>query len=499
MSIGSAITNAIRNRIRHTASWFMGREVDIFVNSSPGSGEDPLTMPVEEIWKNEPNLRTVIDFRARNIAHLGFHLFEEKDGERIRDRKSPVAKVMSRPNRFMTGYELFYDLVATLDLHGKAYWWIKPGDNGHEIFPFPASWVTETYSDPWTVAQYAVGPPGGQANIVVSAGQIVPFTGWSPSPGMDASPVEALRMVLAEQHHSRQHRLQLWKRGPRAGAYVSRSENAPPWSSADRARFNAMLTELQGDGSRAGGVPILEDGMEMRRLGFSSADEQWYESAKLSLEICARIYQINPTMVGVLDNANYSNVKEFSRAMYTNTLGPAIRQITDRVNAFVIPLIGGVEGQFGEFNIEEKLRGSFEEQAEVMTKAIGGPWMLVNEGRKLRNLPPIDSGDLLRTPLNVLIGGQSSPADGGEVPGKALEIAVRHADRIRRIIPSKGYDRPRFDRELADDLAKEGLGDMAEPLNEIIFSALAGEDSPETTAVGHALKEALDAHQKSHR
>lgn len=420
MSIGSAITAAIRNRIRHMVGWFEGRPVDIYVNS-PSSDGDPLTLPVEKIWEREPNLRAVVDFRARNIAQLGLHFFRDDNGQRERDRTSQAARTFSRPNRFMTGYELIYDLVATLDLHGKAYWWVRPGESGPEIFPFPATWVTPVASDPWTVEYYAIAPPGQQRSVVVKPEQIVPFTGWVPVPGMDPSPVESLRLVLAEQHHSRQHRLQLWKRGPRAGAYVSRPKDAPAWDGNARARFYSMLTDIQGDGSRAGGVPLLEDGMEMRRVGFTSADEQWYESAKLSLETCARAYQVNPTMVGVLDNANYSNVKEFSRALYTNTLGPLIRYLADRINVFVLPLLDSPDGLFAEFNIEEKLRGSFEEQAAVMTTAIGGPWMTRNEGRKLRNLPPVEGGDQLITPLNVLEGGQTSPRDGGPPPGQGAE------------------------------------------------------------------------------
>ena len=75
-----------------------------------------------------------------------------------------------------------------------------------------------------------------------------------------------------------------------------------------------MLEAFTGDtGSRAGGMPLLEDGMDVKRVGFSSADEQWAESQKLSLATVAQVYHVNPTMIGLLDNANYSNVREFRR------------------------------------------------------------------------------------------------------------------------------------------------------------------------------------------
>ena len=175
-----------------------------------------------------------------------------------------------------------------------------------------------------------------------------------------------------------------------------------------------MFDAFTGDkGPRAGGVPILEDGMTIERTSFNSADEQWAESVKISLETVAQVYRINPTMVGVLDAANYSNMREFNRSLYTNSLGPDIKMIEDRLNAFVLPLLGADEGAFVKFNVEAKLRGSFEEQTAVMSTAVGGPWMTRNEARRLQDMPAIgDAGDALITPLNVIVGGQASPQDG---------------------------------------------------------------------------------------
>lgn len=177
-----------------------------------------------------------------------------------------------------------------------------------------------------------------------------------------------------------------------------------------------MFEAFTGDrGERAGGVPLLEDGMEVRATSFKSADEQWAESVKLSLETVAQVYRINPTMVGVLDAANYSNVREFNRSLYTNSLGPDIKMIEDRIDTFVLPKLGAGPDTFVKFNVESKLRGSFEEQAEVMSTSVGAPWMTRNEARRLQDLPSLDGGDELITPLNVLEGGQASPRDGGEV------------------------------------------------------------------------------------
>src|SRR5690606_29046753 len=117
--------------------------------------------------------------------------------------------------------------------------------------------------------------------------------------GRRATRVESLRLVLMEQASARKHRAQVWQRNGRVGSYVPRPPDAGRWQDADRSRFMAMLEAFTGNrGPRAGGMPLLEDGMEIKRVGFSSADEQWSESVKLSMETVAQVYHVNATMVG---------------------------------------------------------------------------------------------------------------------------------------------------------------------------------------------------------
>src|SRR5690606_16141991 len=103
-------------------------------------------------------------------------------------------------------------------------------------------------------------------------------------------------------------------------------------------------------------------------------EEEWVEATKLALATVAQVYHINPTMVGLLDNANYSNVREFRKMLYGDTLGPDIVSIASIVNSRLLPMVEEPESNYSEFNIEEKLRGNFEEQVQSMSAAIGAPW-----------------------------------------------------------------------------------------------------------------------------
>lgn len=378
-----------------------------------------LGLTPEELYRTQPHLRIVLSFVARNIAHLGLHVFERKaDGDRQRLRDDPLALLLKYPNPNLTQFELLETLASDVGLYDVAYWWVHEDadrPSGWSIQPIPPAWVVEQRGgNAFAPAEYVVQSPSGERTPIPAADMLV-FHGWNPGrPKHGTSPVETLKQVLAEQVQAWSYREQVWQRGGRVGAYITRPKDAT-WSDAARERFAKDWKErwTGADGKKAGGTPILEDGMTLNRIGFSAREDEWVEVSKIALGTVAAVYHVNPVMVGVLDNANFSNTKEFRKMLYSETLGPTLARFEDRINAFLVPRIAPGRDVYAEFNIEEKLQGDFEEQAAILSTSTGAPWMTRNEARALRNLPAVDGGDQLVIPLNVLVGGQASPRDSG--------------------------------------------------------------------------------------
>ncbi|VXB25241.1 HK97 family phage portal protein [Arthrobacter sp. 9V] len=426
---------------------------------------------IEKMWESQPNLRTVVDFFARNISQLNLHLFERDGEETNRVRTGPVADVLGKPNESDTLTELLYALVGDWALYEDVYVVALPNlDGGKTVRVIPAAWVTPKYKNSFEVERYDVSQTDGGL-LKLLPDQVCRFKGWTPAnTKAGTSRVETLRLILEEQHHARVYRKQIWKKAGRFGGILTRPKDAPSWDNAARRRFDKMWMAFTGDGgSRAGDTPLLEDGMDYKRAGFAAKEDQFVESAKLSLETVAQVYHVNPTMIGMLDNANFANVREFRRGLYGDTLGPVLRMIEDRFNTFLLPMLGAPPNQYVEFNVEAKLRGSFEEQSNVVSTATGAPWQTRNEARKLFNLKPVDGGDELIVPLNVLVGGQASPQDGGPGAGQnSFEHVLRKfLERQGTVVAAKRasglenwWDIERWDRELTADLKAAGMNDQ---------------------------------------
>lgn len=446
---------------------------------------DPVKM-----WKTQPHFRTVVSFLARNVAQLGLHTFERVDeNDRRRDRETAVARTLQYVDGTMTRYDLIYALVGDLALFDRAYWLVVRNGNspsGWVIRRLPPNWVEPVYRNVWELKEYRVFGARGESYLTIPPDSILEFRGYDPATVNGVSPtVDSLWDTLEEQVEAAVYRSSIWKRGGRVSAVLERPVDAPDWSDSAREKFREdWYAKFTGRGSMAGGTPILEDGMTLRRIDFSAQEQQFVEASKLSLQTVAAAFHVNPTMIGQNEGATHSNVREFRKMLYGDTLGPLIEQIQARINSFLLPMMGVDNAQFyTEFNIEEKLQGNFEEQAMALQAGVGAPWMTRNEARALRNLPSVEGGDELITPLNVLIGGQASPQDSGSqnlAAAAALPFLLGMGAPPERVpleermkqLPAPGVKAPKRRLSAEEEYAKDVFQNHFSRQRRVIASAI---------------------------
>ena len=403
---------------------------------------DGVAQDYATVWRSQPQVRTVVSFLARNIAQLGLHTYRRKsDTDRERLTAHPLAQLLSKPNPRTTRYRLIDSLVNDLGIYDTALWLkVRPDDTSAPgaLVRIPPQLVTPQ-GDNWLGADsYLI--TGSKGSLTVKASDVVHFRGHNPDdPRWGSSPIETLRRILDEERAAGLYRDQLWRNGARMSGYLTRPA-ATPWGDGARARFRAQWqAQYTGGGSQAGGTPILEDGMTFVPSSISPESAQYIEARKLTREEVAAAYHIPLPMVGILDNATFSNITEQHKQLYQDTLGPWLQMIREDIELQLLPDLDDTDGVYVEFNLAEKMRGSFEEQAQQLQTAVGAPWLSRNEARARQNLPQIPGGDDLVTPLNVLIGGQASPRDSAPSSGQ-LSGRVRVKARADETVEAKAVE-----------------------------------------------------------
>ncbi|UQY95393.1 phage portal protein [Stenotrophomonas maltophilia] len=172
---------------------------------------------------------------------------------------------------------------------------------------------------------------------------------------------------------------------------------------------NKMTKEQQDDFRDAwvkkyGGVQgnrriplVLTEGLEVHELTMSAVDQQLLESRQWQVIDVARAFGVPPHMIGETTKSTSwgSGIESMGIGFVKYTLGPHLKRIKDELNRKLFR----TPRYFVEHNVDMFMAGDSKTQAEYFSKALGGPgtqgWMVVNEVRRLKNLPPIEGGDKL--------------------------------------------------------------------------------------------------------
>lgn len=449
-----------------------------------------------QVWRSQPSVRKVTGFIARNVAGVPLHVFDRvSDTDRRRVSDSPLSDLLKSPRARTSSYRFWEDVFGDGLLYDK--WAVivsRTAEGDLELVQVP-SWRLHFEVDAfrrvsrilmWT-GEGDWGDKRGWKELPLES--TIFDHGYAPNQA-GLSPMETLADILAERYESVRYQRQIYENGARIPLVLKRPAGTE-WTPEARQRFaeSWKANYASVNASRAGGTPVLEDGMEPHELRhFNPSDLQAMEARQLTDIEVASAFHIAPEMVGARAG-NYSSLRELRRRLFQTDLAPYIESWEGVLNAQLVPLMEDSRNLYVEANVESKLRGDFFEQATVKSRSVGGPWLTRNEARAMENRAPVPGGDELIVPLNVAEGGQASPEDSGSqnvtdgyrvgenarqkartalvkasVPdGEREDMAVLlsefFARQGRAVVSLVGagradwWDEERWDRELAEELA----------------------------------------------
>lgn len=358
------------------------------------------------IYEKQPSVRRVVDFLAKNIAQLGIKAYRRvSDTDRQHLTDHPLTDVLLRPNQYTTRFRFIKEIISDRAIYDDCYILkVRQPDSGRlALVRVPVPHI-EIKGENWLRPDMYV-LVGNRKRYEIDPEDVIRFPGYHPSdPRKSISPLETLRRVLAEEAAAGSYRENFWKNAGRMEAVITRPAEAPSWSDNARQRFRADWERLYAGEAGSGKTAILEEGMEIKQMSFNAKDSQYIESRKLLLEEVAGAYHISAPMIGLLDEANFASVNAYHRMLYQDTLAPWLVGTEEELELQLLPEFTDVEDVYLEFNLQEKLKGSFVEEADMLQKATGRPYLTVNEARARRNLPTVEGGDDLARPLNLVVG-----------------------------------------------------------------------------------------------
>jgi HK97 family phage portal protein len=370
------------------------------------------------MYANSPAVRTVIDVIVRNVGQLELRLYEEVDeAERQPRPDHPAALSMRYPNETTTSDSLVRALFKDKLIYDNAYALLTPAAGGQiSLMRIPAYMVEVMGPSLFDVGVYRVWPQGAWTTAGTWGGfgtpvdftpdQILHWHGEHPlDPRIGLSRMDTLRDVVAEDAALQQATVELANSGLQQPMAILRPVDAGDW---DGQTVRSFEEDMAARMRRRNQRPIvLEEGMTMQPIGMSPNDAQMLEVRRWAVERMATAYGVPLAVVG-LGTGRAENLADAQAQFYTDTLLPYCQDFTKMLDQrLLVRAYNWTAGVF-EFNFDEKLMGN--DRLRAFVSAVGAPIMLRNEARAKLNLPPVDGGDEIITPLNVIEGDNPKPS-----------------------------------------------------------------------------------------
>jgi HK97 family phage portal protein len=190
----------------------------------------------------------------------------------------------------------------------------------------------------------------------------------------------------------------------------------------DRAKeIRDMLTELYTSPENAGKIFVSTG--DFQSMSDTADHAQLVELIHNSREEIATTYAIPPPMLGILDRAIKSNVKELREQYIRDSVGPWANEMEQEFQAQLLPAQRSWASLFLEFQLAEQLRPDLEARALVYQRLMSV--FSIDEIRGFENTPPLDLSGVSDVPwvqsgaMPITLAGQSKQQPANVAPGPA--------------------------------------------------------------------------------
>lgn len=345
-----------------------------------------------------PTVWACIRLLSETTGTLPLILYREKrDGSKERALNHPLYEILhDAPNADMTALEFWEGLVVCLCVDGNAYA-EKKRINGRLVALDPLrSDAMEVFRNSRGRRRYRYhGDPNRVREF--DEDDIFHVRGFGNGGDLGLSPIAYAAQTLMGARALQRSATKIAATGNRQSGVITMDGILKP---EHREQVQKNIIQPFVDGKTL----ILEAGMKFQPTTLSPEDAQMLESRKFSIEEICSWFRVPPFMVGHTEKSTSwgTGLEQQQIAFLTFALEPYLERIEQAVRRSLLE--PGERAQLSaEFLVEKLLRSDSAARAAFYSKALGAgghrPWMSVNEVRAKENLPKVEGGDDMTSPL----------------------------------------------------------------------------------------------------
>ena len=343
-----------------------------------------------------------VKLRSDSMGMLGVKLFRVAGSTRDEvGPDDPVMQLLQTPNEGQTLTELLRWMEAYLCIWGEAYLVLEEsGQPRVGVDPaLPSIWPArpdrmrlipgEGLGGAYVEGYRYDGASGRPVHYLPEEVERFP---WINPTGIrtSASPVQAAKSSMDLIDLGIAHNRETFRGGPPDVVFIGNDEVLDRDVDAFFRRWEERYTGRKGQ-RRPG---FVQNVSSVETLGFSNRDLEFENMLAFSIQEVGRVFGIPAPLLNDLERATLSNVREYERNFWRNTMQPEAYFMQDRFNSFLFPKLGFPEYRM-EFSFDRvTVLGDAEEvRVERERDQLDRGVVTINEVRATRGLGDVAWGN----------------------------------------------------------------------------------------------------------
>lgn len=401
---------------------------------------------------------------ADEIAQIDIKLYKRKGDDIEEVTESPILDTLYKVNDFTTKFDHFWLTSAYLELTGESPWYLERDSSGVTgIFFLDPSKITPIADSKTLISGYRYEVGLGK-KIDIPKENIIFLKFPDPSrPFRGLGTLEAASRSVDVDNYSEEWNSKFFQNSARPDSILN--VNMVQMDDEQKESLKHSIADQYKGVEKSNKLMVLFGDMKLEKFSTTQKDMDFLEQQRFTRDKIFGIFRVPKAILSQTEGVNYASAKSANYIFARWTIQPKMERIIEQLNEFYVPMFAGSEEMFLDFTnpIPEDEEIKLKNYTEGIDK-----WLTTNEVRLAEGLPPVEGGDSIYKPINLI------PIDSDmNVPEKTIKvIELKVKDKKEKIVVSKGrinqLNAKNVTKRKIDKKAKEYKDNMKKQVKEML-------------------------------
>lgn len=277
--------------------------------------------------------------RPKRGKHLGEAL-EPMDSHQLLD-------TLADPSELHTEWSLKFVTVASLELTGRALWWVTQDDGRQVILHIPTSWIVSVDA---RRTVWKIRPNGSTEEFPLPGDEVVHYFYPDPADPLGAiSPLSRIAEAVLTDEEISTAQFKAFRNGifPKVVLTAGRLPDSPDGIKGQRPSLSAeqrqqLIGAIKGvyQGTLRADEPFIIDGLieSITKVSNSIAEMDFLNSAKLTKSKVLQGFGVSPILLGEVEGANRASATVADEIFCASKINPLIELLSQSMTAWLGPM-----------------------------------------------------------------------------------------------------------------------------------------------------------------